>query len=113
MKKLSTISSQEKYALILQDREKHIDEPMTIFCKKHGISLWTYYYWKKRLGKFQDRSLSPKKFTPVTLEQPAQTAFGKPYYSFRFPNGAALLISEKMDPVDLSRLMLTVADIRV
>jgi len=112
MKIVSTISPQEKYASILKDREKHPDEAIAIFCKKHGISLWSYYYWKKRLGKFQICSSLQKKFIPVTLEQPAQNCIDKPLYTFRFPNGTALLISEKMDPSDLSRLALTVAGIQ-
>ena len=109
MKKFSTTSPQEKYGLILLDREKHLDEPLPIFCKKHGISPWSYYYWKKRLGKLLACSVLPKKFIPVTLEQSAQNFIDKPRYTFRFSNGATLLISEKMDLLDLSQLVLTVA----
>ena len=38
------------YRTLLQKRSRQASVPLARFCRDHGISIWTWYYWKKRLG---------------------------------------------------------------
>jgi hypothetical protein len=55
------------YRRLLQERTRDPSVPLERFCRRHSISLWTYYHWKKRLG-FEDAA-----FKKVTA--PIQRAF--------------------------------------
>jgi hypothetical protein len=38
------------YRRLLSLREQNPGESVAVFCRRHGMSVWTYYYWRKRLG---------------------------------------------------------------
>jgi hypothetical protein len=78
---------QEKYARILKQREKAPEVPLDRFCRQHGISLWTYYHWKKRLAdNYAAQRSTP--FVPVVIErrEPESIAWAEILY----PNGILL-----------------------
>jgi hypothetical protein len=75
----------------LQKRSHDSSIPLEHFCHKHGISPWTYYYWKKKLG-FQDTAqrklqLGRKAFLPVSLS-PLRDAAG--FTEIRFREGTSI-----------------------
>jgi hypothetical protein len=38
------------YRRLLSLREHNPGETVAVFCRRHGISAWTYYQWRKRLS---------------------------------------------------------------
>ena len=76
-----------KYARILREREQAPEVPLDRFCRKHGISLWTYYHWKKRLADSRP-ALMPGPFGPVLMEQPEPESGA--WAEVRYPNGILL-----------------------
>ena len=78
-----------KYALLLKQREQAPEVPLERFCRKHEISLWTYYHWKKRLGDIATTPvLRTEPFVPVVMErrEPESIAWAE----IRYPNGISL-----------------------
>ena len=51
------------YRKLLKERTRDPLVPLDRFCRRHGISLWTYYHWEKRLG-YTDAAFQ-KVTTPV------------------------------------------------
>jgi transposase-like protein len=87
------------YRTLLQERSRDTSVPLARFCRKHGISPWTYYYWRKRLGhkdkvhKKQDTSASAS-FVPVSVI-PAHK--DQPYMEVRLQEGTVIRISGGYD----------------
>jgi hypothetical protein len=82
--------------------------PLEHFCRKHGISPWTYYYWKKRLG-LQDTALRNqppvrKAFLPVSIS-PIHDASG--FTEIRFREGTSIRFPGGFDK-DLFRAIIEV-----
>ena len=80
---------QAKYARILKQRERRPEVPLDRFCRQNGISLWTYYYWKKRLSDTPTTQvLRAGPFVPVVIErrEPESIAWAE----VRYPNGILL-----------------------
>jgi hypothetical protein len=80
-------SLRAKYTRILREREQTPDIPLDRFCRKHGISLWTYYHWKKRLADNRP-ALRPTPFVPVVMERLEQES--GTWAEVRYPNGILL-----------------------
>lgn len=79
----------EKYARILKQREQSPEVPLERFCRRHGISPWTYYYWKKRLeDTLTTQVMRPKPFVPVVMER--LDLESGPWAEVRYPNGILL-----------------------
>ena len=76
-----------KYTRILKHRERSPEVPLDRFCRRHGISLWTYYHWKKRLSADIPAQRSAP-FVPVVMErrEPDSVAWAE----IRYPNGISL-----------------------
>ena len=60
------------YRKILRQRQEEKGVPLERFCRKRGISVWSYYYWRKRLDHSEVQPVttaapSPRTFLPVTL----------------------------------------------
>jgi len=99
-----------KYGMILQEREKHGDQSVEDFCKRYGISAWTFYYWKKRLRRASDCPLPIKRFVPIQV-MPSRSSSRDTVndYEIRFPNGYAMRISGAMPREDISFIMRKIA----
>jgi hypothetical protein len=112
----TTEKLQAKYSLILREREKHSDQTVEDFCKRHGTTPWTYYYWKKKLGKISDSSPSPRSFLPVQVMPPSPifTSGGSSAldYELRFPNGCMMRLSGTLSREDIAAVIHTVAALR-
>jgi hypothetical protein len=79
----------EKYARILKQREQAPEIPLDSFCRKRGISLWTYYHWKKRLADtLRTPVLRTEPFVPVAMERLEQES--GTWAEVRYPNGILL-----------------------
>ena len=79
----------KKYTRILKQRERTPDIPLDVFCRKHGISLWTYYYWKKRLaGNLSTQVVRTEPFVPVVIGHLEQE--NGSWAEVRDPNGILL-----------------------
>jgi len=76
-----------KYARIFKQRERRPEVPLDRFCRRHGISLWTYYHRKKRLADNNPARRSTP-FVPVVIErrEPESIAWAE----IRYPNGISL-----------------------
>jgi transposase-like protein len=87
------------YRTVLQERSRDPSVPLARFCRKHGISPWTYYYWKRRLGH-KDTVLRKRKlpagtsFVPVSVIR-AHT--DQPYMEVRLREGTVIRISGGYD----------------
>ena len=103
--KLST-EQQARYIRILKERERHTDQTVDEFCRNHGITPWSYYYWKRRLSQAPacDRaSLPENKFLPVRImPSVATTGNGNTIikYEMEFPNGITLRLSGSLQRED-------------
>jgi len=78
-----------KYARILRKREQAPEVPLDRFCRKHGISLWTYYHWKKRLAATPSTQVvRTNSFVPVVMGrlEPENGFWAEVHY----PNGILL-----------------------
>jgi hypothetical protein len=83
------ISLEVKYTRILRGREKTPDIPLERFCRKHGISLWTYYHWKKRLAADSSTEvMRTEPFVPVVMGRIEQA--NGAWVEVRYPNGILL-----------------------
>ena len=81
-----------KYTRILKQRERRHEVPLDRFCRQHGISLWTYYYWKKRLTDTPTTQvLRAGPFVPVVMRRLEQES--GPWAEIRYPNGILLRCS--------------------
>jgi hypothetical protein len=76
-----------KYTRIMKQRERAPEVPLDRFCRRHGISLGTYYHWKKRLADDNSAQRSTS-FVPVVMEcrEPDSVAWAE----IRYPNGISL-----------------------
>jgi hypothetical protein len=54
----------ERYRRIVSDRTTHSDQPLHAFCRSHKISVWAYYYWKKKVSR------DPAPCAPLKVQQP-------------------------------------------
>lgn len=45
--------------------------PATVYCREHGISIWQFRYWKKRLSSSSSGSIG---FSRVHVATPASSA---------------------------------------
>jgi|SRR5271157_3585241 len=78
-----------KYTRILREREQAPEVPLDRFCRKHGISLWTYYHWKKRLADTPaSQIVRTEPFVPVVMGRMAQESGA--WAEVRYPNGILL-----------------------
>jgi len=99
MRKRDSADRPSFYRTLLQERTQDPSIPLERFCRKHGISPWTYYYWKKRLG--------PKDTVHKKPEPPASTSFvpvsvipahkNQPYMEVRLREGTVIRISGGYD----------------
>ncbi|MGB7568587.1 MAG: hypothetical protein WBM07_12060 [Chitinivibrionales bacterium] len=98
-----------KYWAIFREREKDTTQPISVFCKKRGISPAAFYRWKNILGLPTRRDFPRERFIPLTVGplSPPTTDSARHCYDFRFPNGATLQISGSLDTADLSELIRT------
>ena len=79
----------EKYTRILKQREQAPEVSLNRFCRRHGISVWTYYYWKKRLADIATTQvLRTEPFVPVVMERLEQE--NGAWAEVRYPNGILL-----------------------
>jgi hypothetical protein len=86
------------YRTLLRKRTLDSSVPLERFCRKHGISPWTFYYWKRRLGEkdtvYQNQYTPPTRpsFVPISVT-PAQEGSGfmevqlREGIVIRFPGG--------------------------
>jgi hypothetical protein len=81
------------YRTLLQERSQNTSVPLARFCRNHGISPWTYYYWKKRLGYAETVQPSPT-FVPVSVV-PAHK--DQPYIEVHLREGTVIRISGGYD----------------
>jgi len=88
-----------KYALLIEERSKHPDQSVETFCRVHGITVWCYYYWRKRLSSRTLKPVSREQFVPVNISpSPSLVSRGNtPRYALRFPSGITLGISGDFD----------------
>lgn len=97
-----------KYSAIFREREKDTNQPVSVFCKKRGISPAAFYRWKNILGLPARRNSPRERFIPITVGPSSPSIDStKHRYDFRFPNGATLQVSGSLDTADLSELIRT------
>jgi len=78
-----------KYARILREREQVPEVPLDRFCRKHSISLWTYYHWKKRLAAApSSQVIRTASFVPVVMGRLEQE--NGSWAEVRYPDGILL-----------------------
>jgi len=95
----------ERYRKILSQRPMHTDQPLRAFCRSHKISVWSYYYWKKKIPC--DRAtVEPKNevqpFVPITLaleESPSST------YEIHFGQSTRLTVRSGFDREEAAALI--------
>ena len=107
-----------RYARIFKERARHTDQSVDVFCRVHGITPWTYYYWKRRLRPAPTSttaSLPEKRFLPVRILPPASPAGNGDTvikYEMEFPNGIRLRLSGALQREDHSAVIGAVAGVR-
>ena len=94
-------SLRTKYSRMLREREQTPDIPLDRFCRNHGISLWTYYHWKKRLADNRP-ALRPTPFVPVIMERLEQES--GTWAEVRYPSGILLRCTGSHSGEDLALL---------
>jgi hypothetical protein len=97
------ISLEAKYTRILREREQMPDIRLDRFCRKHGISLWTYYHWKKRLAANPSTQVvRTEPFVPVVMNRLEQE--NGSWAEVRYPNGILLRCTGNDSPEALAQL---------
>lgn len=86
-----------KYTTIIRERQKHPYQPIETFCRTHGIAVWCYYYWRKRLSTPESKSVFNERFIPVNVSASPACRENTQRYALRFPNGITLGISGDFD----------------
>jgi hypothetical protein len=96
-----------KYAAIIAERQKHPDQSVETFCRAHGIKVWCYYYWRKRLPALAIKSVSREQFVPVNVSPSPSPVYrgNTPRYALRFPSGITLGISGDFDRAHVVELV--------
>lgn len=62
----------EHYRRLMALREADQSTTVAAFCRKHGMSAWTYYEWRRRLAvKPTRREVGRRAFVAVRLPGPA------------------------------------------
>jgi hypothetical protein len=95
----------ERYRKILIDRTTHPDQPIGRFCRSHKISVWSYYYWKKRIrvdpipADHQDTQSS---FIPIALQPAASLPVS---YEIQFANTTTLSVRPGFNRDEVSVLI--------
>jgi hypothetical protein len=93
----------EHYKRLIELRQQRPDEPLSQFCRTHGISTWTYYFWRKKLCSDTparvERAMAP--FIPVRI----QSAASMPHLlEILFPNGVVVRSGAELSRALLSNL---------
>jgi hypothetical protein len=86
-----------KYAAIIQERLKHLDQPVETFCRARGITTWCYYYWRKRLKAKANQLIPREQFVAVNVSSSPVCHGATQRYAIRFPSGVTLGISGDFD----------------
>jgi hypothetical protein len=70
------------------------------FCKKNGIALGTFGYWRKRYLQKEKTETKVKVFKPIKLVAKTENN-----YKITYPNGVCISIPSGVDKNELSKLI--------
>jgi transposase-like protein len=73
------------------------------YCRKHSLSPWTFYGWRKRRGLTSSVAQRPDRCMTFT-ELPASAGISAPF-EIVFPGGVRLRVNAGFDHEDLSTLL--------
>jgi transposase-like protein len=84
-----TLSTCNRYQRIIELRQREPQTRLNDFCRKHGISPWTYYFWRKRLAERE--SNAPKVQQPAFVAVATDSSSTYPSgFEIVFPTGVIL-----------------------
>jgi len=89
--------------------DKHLTEQresgLTIaaYCRKHSLSPWTFYGWRRRRGSPSSQPQQPNACMTFT-ELPGTAGISAPF-EFVFPSGVGLRVHAGFDHEELSTLL--------
>jgi len=70
------------------------------FCKKNGIALGTFGYWRKRYLRKEKTDTTIKAFKPIKLVAKTENNF-----KITYPNGVFITLSSGIDKNELAKLI--------
>jgi transposase len=82
------------------------------FCSREGVSVASYYYWRRRLAtEVQRPSRRPGLFVPVRVPNPSWGArsSGPPRVDVELPGGVHVRLPDTPEPEWLARLVAALA----
>jgi hypothetical protein len=90
------IRSQETaqhYRQLIEEQQKS-GQPITKFCTSHGITAWSFYYWRNKLAEVDEPptvSSSPT-FIPLTVRN-NNNPFDTTQMTLLYPSGISIRVS--------------------
>ena len=86
-RRIEAVKRTAHYRRLLSLREQSPGEPVAVFCRRHGMSVWTYYYWRKRLGGEQAVAAVRPTFVQVADSGQVQAVVPTLGVELAFPGG--------------------------
>ena len=76
----------KRYKRLMDLRSRQQEIPLPDFCRKNGISTWSYYFWRKKLAALNGKSYPPatEPFVPVPVAPHSNTSYS---FEVLLPNG--------------------------
>jgi hypothetical protein len=98
-----TQSRVDFYKRLIELRQRQANIPIADFCRKNAISIWTYYYWRKKLTCLHAEEFRPAEhaFVPVRVESRPVSAH---LFEVLFPNGIVVRSVAGLDREMLTKL---------
>jgi hypothetical protein len=90
------------YKRLIELRAADRGIPLQQFCRRHGISVWTYYYWRKRLSTGAVPVSRP--FVRVHVGCAGVPGAG---FELLFPNGIILRTAASLDRRTMTEIATT------
>jgi len=93
-------------AHVLRHFKNHRASGLSIrgYCKRRGISTWTFYNWRKFYK--ETTAASPAKSTlPVSFSSLGPFAINQPLCDIRFPTGITVMVHRGASPEELSPII--------
>ena len=82
------------------------DKSVAAFCREHGLRVWQFYEWKKRLRKPDTAAFVAVEVSRAEVPvQPAPYAVQMPGIEIRHRRGWSLIVEPGFDVVHLRRLL--------
>lgn len=102
-----SLSRIDRYKRLIDLRNRQREIPLPDFCRKNGISPWSYYFWRKKLAALNGKAhpLATEPFVPLPIVSQSTTSYS---FEVMLPNGIVIRSRQQLD----GEMMATLAGIR-